>query len=65
MRATYTVPDIPSAGYDDGGTFSYSYTAPNGTINLPFAEAELSFTIDGDNLTLVMGPNRVYTLHKI
>ena len=65
MRATYTVPDIPSAGYDDGGTFSYSYTAPNGTINLPFAEAELNFTIDGDNLTLVMGPNRVYTLHKI
>ena len=65
MRAEYIVPDIPSAGYDDGGTFSYSYTAPNGTINLPFAEAELSFTIDGDNLTLVMGPNRVYTLHKI
>ncbi len=65
MRAEYIVPDIPSAGYDDGGTFSYSYTAPNGTINLPFAEAEFSFTIDGDNLTLVMGPNRVYTLHKI
>ena len=65
MRAEYIVPDIPSAGYDDGGTFSYSYTVPNGTINLPFAEAELSFTIDGDNLTLVMGPNRVYTLHKI
>ncbi len=65
MRAEYIVPDIPSAGYDDGGTFSYSYTAPNGTINLPFAEAELNFTIDGDNLTLVMGPNRVYTLHKI
>lgn len=65
MRAEYIVPDIPSAGYDDGGTFSYSYTAPNGTINLPFADAELSFTIDGDDLTLVMGPNRVYTLHKI
>lgn len=65
MRAEYIVPDIPSAGYNDGGTFSYSYTAPNGTINLPFAEAELSFTIDGDDLTLVMGPNRVYTLHKI
>lgn len=65
MRAEYIVPDIPSAGYDDGGTFSYSYTVPNGTINLPFAEAELSFTVDGDNLTLVMGPNRVYTLHKI
>lgn len=65
MRAEYIVPDIPSAGYDDGGTFSYSYTAPNGTINLPLAEAELSFTIDGDALTLVMGPNRVYTLHKI
>lgn len=65
MRAEYIVPDIPSAGYDDGGTFSYSYTAPNGTINLPFAEAELSFTIDGDDLTLVMGITRVYTLHKI
>lgn len=65
MRAEYIVPDIPSAGYDDGGTFSYSYTAPNGTINLPLAEAELNFTIDGDALTLVMGPNRVYTLHKI
>ena len=65
MRATYTVPDIPSAGYDDGGTFSYSYTAPNGTINLPFAEAEFSFTIDGDDLTLVMEQNRIYTLHKI
>lgn len=65
MRAEYIVPDIPSAGYNDGGTFSYSYTAPNGTINLPLAEAELNFTIDGDALTLVMGPNRVYTLHKI
>lgn len=65
MRAEYIVPDIPSAGYDDGGTFSYSYTAPNGTINLPLAEAELNFTIDGDDLTLVMEPTRVYTLHKI
>lgn len=65
MRAEYIVPDIPSAGYDDGRTFSYSYTTPNGTINLPFDEAELPFTIDGDDLTLVMGPTRVYTLHKI
>lgn len=65
MRAEYIVPDIPSAGYDDGGPFSYTYTAPNGTINLPLAEAELNFTIDGDDLTLVMGSNRVYTLHKI
>lgn len=65
MRAEYIVPDIPSAGYDDGITFSYTYTAPNGTINLPFDEEELNFTIDGDDLTLVMGPTRVYTLHKI
>ena len=65
MRAEYVVPDIPSAGYDDGGTFSYSYTAPNGTINLPFAEAELNFTIDGDNFFNDTATTEIYTLHKI
>lgn len=65
LRAVFTVPDIPSAGYDDKAAINYTYSAPNGTISFPIAEAEYTFSIDGDDMTLVMEPNRVYTLHKI